>query len=59
MKVGANVDPAMARRVELQKLTQQETIKQQQLKAIRERAREIERTNPQESGLGQHVDRYV
>jgi hypothetical protein len=58
MKVGG-VDPSLARRVELAKLQQQETIKQQQLKVIRERAREIERTRPQESNLGQNVDRYV
>jgi hypothetical protein len=58
MKVGA-VNPAIAHKVELSKLTQQETIKQQQLKVIKERQTEIERMRPQDLDKGQNIDKMV
>jgi hypothetical protein len=58
MKIGG-VDPAMANKIELQKLTQQETIKQQQIKAIKERQKEIERIRPQDLDKGQNIDKMV
>jgi DNA-binding Xre family transcriptional regulator len=58
MKV-AGINPAMAHKMELQKLAQQETIKQQQLKAIKERAKEIERIRPQDLDKGQTIDQMV
>ena len=58
MKVGG-INPAMAHKIELQKLVQQETIKQQQIKAIKERQKEIERIRPQEIDKGQTIDRMV
>ena len=58
MKVGG-INPAMAHKVELQKLTQQETIKQQQIKAIKERQKEIERIKPQDLDKGNNIDEMV
>lgn len=58
MKVGG-VNPAIAHKVELQKLAQQETIKQQQIKAIKERQKEIERIKPQDLDKGQTIDKMV
>jgi DNA-binding Xre family transcriptional regulator len=58
MKVGG-VSPAMAHKVELQKLAQQETIKQQQIKVIKERQQEIERIRPQDLDKGQTIDKMV
>lgn len=58
MKVGG-VNPAIAHKVELQKLAQQETIKQQQIKAIKERQKEIERIRPQDLDKGQNIDKMV
>jgi len=58
MKVGG-VNPAIAHKVELQKLAQQETIKQQQIKAIKERQKEIERIRPQDLDKGQQIDKMV
>jgi hypothetical protein len=58
MKVGG-INPAMAHKAELQKLAQQETIKQQQIKAIKERQKEIERIRPQDLDRGQTIDRMV
>ena len=58
MKVGA-VDPAIAHKIELAKLTQQETIKQQQIKAIKERQQEIARHRPQDLDKGQTIDKMV
>jgi DNA-binding Xre family transcriptional regulator len=58
MKVGG-VNPAMAHKVELQKLAQQETIKQQQIKVIKERQQEIERIRPQDLDKGQTIDKMV
>ena len=58
MKVGG-IDPGIAHKIELQKLAQQETIKQQQLKAIKERAKEIERIRPQDLDKGQTIDKMV
>ena len=58
MKVGG-INPAMANKVELQKLAQQETIKQQQIKAIKERQKEIERIKPQDLDKGQTIDKMV
>jgi len=58
MKVGG-INPAMAHKAELAKLVQQETIKQQQIKAIKERAREIERIRPQDLDKDQNIDQMV
>ena len=58
MKVGG-IDPAMAHKIELAKLTQQETIKQQQIKAIKERQTEIARMRPQDLDKGQNIDKMV
>jgi hypothetical protein len=58
MKVGG-VDPAMAHKIELAKLTQQETIKQQQIKAIKDRQEEIARMRPQDPGKGTNIDEMV
>jgi len=58
MKVGG-INPAMAHKVELQKLAQQETIKQQQIKAIKERQKEIERIRPQDLDKGNNIDEMV
>jgi hypothetical protein len=58
MKVGG-INPAMVHKVELQKLAQQETIKQQQIKAIKERQKEIERMRPQDLNKGSNIDEMV
>ena len=58
MKVGG-VDPAMAHKIELGKLQQQETIKQQQIKAIKDRQEEIARMRPQDPGKGANIDEMV
>jgi hypothetical protein len=58
MKVGG-VDPAMAHNVELQKLAQQETIKQQQIKVIKDRQRELEKIRPQDLDKGNNIDEMV
>ena len=58
MKVGG-INPAMAHKIELDKLQQQETIKQQQIKAIKERQTEIERMRPQDLDKGQNIDKMV
>ena len=58
MKIGG-VNPAIAHKIELAKLVQQETIKQQQIKAIKERQTEIERMRPQDLDKGQNIDKMV
>ena len=58
MKVGG-IDPAIAHNIELAKLTQQETIKQQQLKVITERQKEIARMRPQDPDKGANIDEMV
>jgi hypothetical protein len=58
MKVDG-INPAMAHKIELAKLVQQETIKQQQIKAIRERQTDIERMRPQDLDKGQNIDKMV
>jgi len=58
MKVGG-INPAMAHKIELQKLAQQETIKQQQIKAIKNRQVELERIRPQDLDKGQNIDEMV
>jgi len=58
MKV-SGVNPAMAHKVELQKLAQQETIKQQQIKAIKDRQREIEKIRPQDLDKDNNIDEMV
>jgi hypothetical protein len=55
MKVGG-VNPAMAHKIELQKLAQQETIKQQQIKVIKDRQQELARIRPQDLDKGNNVD---
>ena len=58
MKIGGD-NPAIAHKIELAKLVQQETIKQQQIKAIKERQTEIERMRPQDLDKGQNIDKMV
>jgi hypothetical protein len=58
MKVGG-VNPAIAHKVELQKLAQQETIKQQQIKVIKDRQRELEKIRPQDLDKGNNIDEMV
>ena len=58
MKVG-RIDPAMAHNIELAKLTQQQTIKQQQLKVITDRQKEIKQMRPQNLDKGQNIDKMV
>ena len=58
MKVGG-VNPAMAHKVELQKLAQQETIKQQQIKAIKERQKELEKIKSQDLDKGSNIDKMA
>ena len=58
MKIGG-VNPAMAHKMELAKLVQQETIKQQQIKDIKERQTEIERMRPLDLDKGQNIDKMV
>jgi hypothetical protein len=58
MKVGG-INPAIAHKMELQKLAQQETIKQQQIKVIQERQKEIARIRPQDLDKGQNIDQMV
>jgi len=58
MKVGG-INPAIAHKMELQKLAQQETIKQQQIKVIQERQKEIARMRPQDLDKGQTIDKMV
>ena len=58
MKVGG-IDPAMAHNIELAKLTQQQTIKQQQLKVIENRREEIKQMRPQNLDKGQNIDKMV
>jgi hypothetical protein len=58
MKIGG-INPAMAHKIELQKLAQQETIKQQQIKAIKERQKELERIKPQDLDKGSNIDKMA
>ena len=58
MKIGG-INPAIAHKIESQKLAQQETIKQQQLKAIKERQKELERIRPQDLDKGKNIDEMV
>jgi len=58
MKVGG-INPAIAHKVELSKLTQQETIKQQQIKAIKERQKELEKIRPQDLDKGSNIDKMA
>jgi len=53
------INPAIAHKMELQKLAQQETIKQQQIKVIKERQKELERIRPQDLDKGQQIDKMV
>ena len=58
MKVGG-VNPAIAHKIELAKLVQQETIKQQQLKVITDRQEEIKQMRPQDLDKGTNIDEMV
>jgi len=58
MKVG-RIDPAIAHNIELAKLTQQATIKQQQLKVIENRREEIKQMRPQDLDKGANIDEMV
>ena len=55
MKV-SGINAAMAHKIEMQKLVHQETIKQQQIKVIKDRKEEIERMRPQDLNKGQNID---
>ena len=58
MKV-EGINPAMAHKIELAKLTQQETIKQQQIKTIKDRQEEIKQMRPQDLDKGTNIDEMV
>jgi hypothetical protein len=58
MKVGG-INPAIAHKIELQKLAQQETIKQQQIKVIKDRQQELARIKPQDLNKGNNIDEMV
>ena len=58
MKVDG-INPAMAHKIELGKLQQQETIKQQQIKAIKDRQEEMARMRPQDLNKDQNIDKMV
>jgi hypothetical protein len=58
MKVGG-INPAIAHNIELAKLTQQQTIKQQQLKVITDRQQELARLRPQDLDKGANIDEMV
>jgi hypothetical protein len=58
MKVD-RIDPAIAHNIELAKLTQQQTIKQQQLKVITDRQEEIKHMRPKDPGKGANIDEMV
>jgi hypothetical protein len=58
MKVD-RIDPAIAHNIELAKLTQQQTIKQQQLKVITDRQEEIKQMRPQDPNKGANIDDMV
>ena len=58
MKVGG-IDPAIAHNIELAKLTQQQTIKQQQLKVIEDRQEEIKQMLLKDPNKGTNIDEMV
>jgi hypothetical protein len=58
MKVG-QISQATAKSIEIKHLDQQEMIKQQQLKAIKNRQQELERIRPQDPDKGQNIDKMV
>jgi hypothetical protein len=58
MKVGG-INPAIAHNIELAKLTQQQTIKQQQLKVITDRQQELARLRPRDLDKGANIDEMV
>jgi hypothetical protein len=58
MKVD-RIDPAIAHNIELAKLTQQQTIKQQQLKVITDRQEEIKQMRPKDPNKGSNIDEMV
>ncbi len=58
MKVG-RIDPAIAHNIELAKLTQQQTIIQQQHKVITDRQKELEKMRPQDLDKGANIDEMV
>ncbi len=58
MKVD-RIDPAIAHNIELAKLTQQQTIKQQQLKVIEDSQEEIKQMRPQDPNKGANIDEMV
>jgi hypothetical protein len=49
----------MAHNIELAKLTQQQTIKQQQLKVITDRQEEIKQMRPNDPDKGANIDEMV
>lgn len=58
MKV-SGINAAMAHKIELQKLVHQETIKQQQIKVIKDRQSELQAMKPQDLNKGQNIDEMV
>jgi hypothetical protein len=55
MKVGG-INLAMSHKIELQKLQQQMLIKQQQVKAIKDRQNELEKIKAQDLDKGSNID---
>ena len=55
MKV-SGINAAMAHKIELQKLSHQETIKQQQIKVIKDRQLELQAIRTKDLDKGSNVD---
>jgi hypothetical protein len=58
MKV-SGINAAMAHKIELQKLVHQETIKQQQIKVIKDRQSELQVMKTQYFSKGNNIDEMV
>jgi hypothetical protein len=55
----SGINAAMAHKIELQKLVHQETIKQQQIKVIKDRQEELQIMKTQYLSKGNNVDEMV
>jgi hypothetical protein len=55
----SGINAAMAHKIELQKLVHQETIKQQQIKVIKDRQEELQIMKTQYFSKGNNVDEMV
>jgi hypothetical protein len=58
MKV-SGINAAMAHKIELQKLVHQETIKQQQIKVIKDRQVELQAIRTKDLDKGSNIDEMV